>query len=105
MSASAFFFSESSTNTHCQPWALEPVGACSAKSRHSVNTSRETGFSKSRRLRTERMVFRTLSAERFKVTLRDYIRLYVSRIHARGDQQARIRSLRVVDDRGEVGPT
>src|SRR6476620_9665 len=74
MSASAFFFSGSSTNTHCQAWALEPVGACSARSRHSSRTSRGTGFSRSSRLRTERVVVRTSSIDRFKVMSRDYIR-------------------------------
>src|SRR6478735_12271433 len=104
MSASAFFFSGSSTNTHCQPWELEPVGACSARSRHSISTSRGTGFSRSSRLRTERVVVRTSSAERLRVTARDYIRRYGSRIHARGDQQARIRPVRVADDRGQIRP-
>src|ERR1700704_3938619 len=75
MSAIAFLLSASSTNTHCQPWELEPVGACSANSRHSSSTSRGTGFSKSSRLRTERVVVKTSSKERFKVISRDYIRL------------------------------
>src|SRR6476469_3373341 len=83
MSASAFFFSGSSTKTHCQPCVLDPVGACSANSRHSMSTSRGTGFSRSSRLRTERVVVRTSSAERLRVTARDYIRRYGSRIHAR----------------------
>ena len=67
MSASTFFFSGLSTNAHCQPWALEPVGAWSANSRHSNSTSRGTGFSKSSRLRTERVVVRTSSTDKFRV--------------------------------------
>src|ERR1700682_6136189 len=74
MSASAFLLSASSTNTHCQPWELEPVGACSANSRQSSSTSRGTGFSRSSRLRTERVVVRTSSKDRFRVISRDYIR-------------------------------
>src|ERR1700733_1780730 len=64
MSARAFFLSGSSTNIHCQPWELEPVGAWSASSRHSISTSRGTGRSRSSRLRTERVVVRTSSTER-----------------------------------------
>src|SRR6516165_6303130 len=67
MSPIAFFLSGSSTNTHCQPCELEPVGACSANSRHSISTSWDTGLSKSRRLRTDRVVVRTSSIDRFKV--------------------------------------
>ena len=74
MSASAFFLSASSTKTHCQPCALEPVGAWTANSRHSSSTSRGTGFSRSSRLRTERVVVRTSSTDKFKVIPRDYIR-------------------------------
>src|SRR4051812_48857667 len=74
MSAMAFFLASSSTKTHCQPCAFEPVGACNARSRHSSSTSRDTGLSKSRRLRTERVVVRTSSADRFSVIPRDYIR-------------------------------
>ncbi|SKU06165.1 Uncharacterised protein [Mycobacteroides abscessus subsp. abscessus] len=66
MSAIAFFFSASSTITQCQPWWLEPVGACIAMLRHSSTTARSTGLSKSRRLRTERVVVRTSSADRFR---------------------------------------
>src|ERR1700758_2846034 len=73
MSPIAFFLSASSTNTHCQPCELEPVGACSASSRHSISTSRETGLSKSRRLRAERVVVRTSSTDRLRVMSRGYI--------------------------------
>src|SRR5207302_1548065 len=72
MSPIAIFFSASSTKTHCQPCELEPVGACSAKSRHSISTSRATGLSKSRRLRTERVVVRTSSTDRLRVMCGDY---------------------------------
>src|SRR3954454_10028838 len=74
MSRIAFFFAASSTNTHCQPWALEPVGACRASSRHSITSSRDTGFSKSRRLRTDRVVVRTSSTLRLRDIFGDYIR-------------------------------
>src|ERR1700739_3795067 len=69
MSPRAFFLSASSTNTHCQPCWLDPVGAWIASSRHSSRTSRGTGFSKSRRFRTERVVVRTSSADRFRLVL------------------------------------
>src|ERR1700721_715019 len=72
MSALAFFLSASSMNSHCQPCELEPVGACSARSRHSFSTSRLTGLSKSRRLRTERVVVRTSSKDRLRVMGGDY---------------------------------
>ena len=62
---SACFFAGSSTITQCQPWRFEPVGACRAISRHSSTVARSTGRSKSRRLRTERVVVRTSSADRF----------------------------------------
>src|SRR3954452_20004973 len=75
MSASAFFLSASSTNTNCHPCEFEPVGACSASSRHSSRTSLGTGFSKSSRLRTERVVVRSSSTDRFNVMGRDYIRV------------------------------
>src|SRR4051812_15172559 len=55
----------SSTNTQCQPWRFEPVGAWMAISRQASTTSRSTDRSKSSRLRTERVVVRTSSAERF----------------------------------------
>src|ERR1700741_3320411 len=74
MSPIAFFFSASSTNTHCHPCELEPVGACSARSRHSISTSRGTGLSKSRRLRTERVVVRTSSTDKLRVMSAGYIR-------------------------------
>ena len=51
--------------TQCQPWRLEPVGACRAISRASSTVARSTGLSKSRRLRTLRVVVRTSSADRF----------------------------------------
>ena len=41
------------------------MGACRASCRHSSMTSRSTGLSKSRRLRTARVVDSTSSAERF----------------------------------------
>src|SRR6185312_6569842 len=104
MSASAFFFSASSTNTHCQPWVLDPVGACSANSRHSISTSRGTGFSKSSLLRTERVVVRTSSAERLSVMTGDYIRRHGNRIHARGFRPAYRRSFGVVDHGGQIRP-
>src|SRR6516165_7575152 len=72
MSPMAFFFSASSTNTHCQPCELEPVGACSARLRHSISTSWLTGLSKSRRLRTERVVVRTSSTDRLRVMFGGY---------------------------------
>ena len=56
----------SSTTTHAHPWLFEPVGACIAISRHSSRTSRSTGRSKSRRLRTDRVVMRTSSADRLR---------------------------------------
>src|SRR5277367_714256 len=74
MSPIAFFFSGSSTNTHCQPCELDPVGACSASSRHSISTSRGTGLSKSRRLRTERVVLRTSSTDRLRGMRGAYLR-------------------------------
>src|SRR5580693_9002575 len=75
MSPIAFFFSASSTNTHCQPCELEPVGACSASSRQSISTWCGTGLSKSRRLRTERVVVRTSSTDRLRVMVGDYRRI------------------------------
>ena len=57
--------SASSTTTQCQPWRFDPVGACKAISRHSSTVARSTGRSKSRRLRTERVVVSTSSAVRF----------------------------------------
>src|SRR3954453_8283905 len=68
MSARACFFAGSVTITHCQPCELLPVGACSAICRHSSMTDRSTGVSKSRRLRTARVVVRTWSAERLSFT-------------------------------------
>src|SRR6478672_2154446 len=68
MSARACFLSGSVTNTHCQPWELLPVGAWVAISRHSSITDRSTGLSKSRRLRTARVVVRTSSADRLSFT-------------------------------------
>ena len=98
MSPIAFFFSASSTNTHCQPCELEPVGACSASSRHSISTSRPTGLSKSRRLRTERVVVRTSSTDRLRVMGGGYIRpvfdAHERRTDTRGFQQRRPRPLR-----------
>ena len=104
MSASAFFFSGSSTKTHCQPWALEPVGACSARSRHSISTSRGTGFSRSSRLRTERVVVRTSSTDRFKVISPRLQSRNDSPTDARGFQQAPIRPLRMADHRRQIRP-
>src|SRR5882757_3856315 len=75
MSAKAFFLSGSSTNTNCQPCEFDPVGACRASSRHSNRTSFGTGFSRSSRLRTERVVVRSSSTERLRVIAGDYIRI------------------------------
>ena len=44
-----------------QLFMLPPLGACMAISRHSSTTARSTGLSKSRRLRTMRVVVRSLS--------------------------------------------
>ena len=105
MSASAFFLSASSTNTHCQPWALDPVGACSANSRHSISTSRGTGFSRSSRLRTERVVVRTSSTDRFEG---HFARLHSAIMTAELTQEVSsrltIRPLRLADHRGQVRP-
>src|ERR1700749_5143584 len=79
MSPIAFFLSTSSTNTHCQPCELEPVGACRANSRHSISTSRDTGLLKSRRLRTQRVVVRTWSTDR--------VRVMVWRLHWRAERE------------------
>src|SRR3954466_5423626 len=49
-------FSASVTTIQCQPCWLLPVGACSATSMDSLTSSSGTGRSKSRRLRTERVV-------------------------------------------------
>src|SRR5262245_12244600 len=48
--------SASVTTTKLQPCAFDPVGAWNAISRHRPTTARSTGFEKSRRLRTERVV-------------------------------------------------
>ncbi len=50
--------------TNCQPWLFDPVGACSAISRHRSTTVRSTGRSKSSRLRTDLVVVRTSRADR-----------------------------------------
>src|SRR5438270_6311665 len=55
-SASFFFLSASVTTTQRHPCWLPPVGACSARLRHSSITSGGTGLSRSRRLRTARVV-------------------------------------------------
>src|SRR6201987_5816549 len=102
MSPIAFFFSASSTNTHCQPCELEPVGACSANSRHSISTSRLTGLSKSRRLRTERVVVRTSSTDRLRVMSAGYIRLYERRTDTRGFWPANVGRLWVADHRRQI---
>src|ERR1700761_3733390 len=99
MSPIAFFVSTSSTNTHCQPCELEPVGACSASSRHSISSSRGTGLSKSRGLRTERVVVSTSSTDRLRVMLRDYIRPYERRTDTRDFQQAHLGRIRVAHHR------
>src|SRR6516162_11604195 len=88
MSPMAFFFSASSTNTHCQPCELEPVGACSARLRHSISTSWLTGLSKSRRLRTERVVVRTSSTDRLRVIVSRLPLRHERRTDTRGFQQA-----------------
>src|SRR5579863_6607878 len=61
----ARFFSASVTTTKCQFWLLEPVGACTASSRHSRISSGSTGREKSRRLRTARVVESSSSGVRF----------------------------------------
>ena len=58
---SACFSSGSVTTTKCHDWRFEAVGACSAISRHSSSSAGSTGRSKSRRLRTERVVVRSSS--------------------------------------------
>src|SRR5438309_10810956 len=60
----AIFLSASETNTKCQPWRLEPVGAWRAIWRHSSSSSRGTGRSRSSRLRTARVVVRSSSGPR-----------------------------------------
>src|SRR5437879_3687878 len=57
----AVFLSASETNTKCQPWRLEPVGAWTAIWRHSSSSSRGTGRDRSSRLRTALVVVRTSS--------------------------------------------
>ena len=64
MSARAFFLAASSTTMKCQPWLLLPVGACRAISKHSSTIERSTGLSKSRRLRTLRVVVSAWSVVR-----------------------------------------
>src|ERR1700730_14323894 len=59
----ARLFSGSETKTNCQPCRLDPVGACSAISRHSRSSSRGTARRKSSRLRTARVVVRASSIE------------------------------------------
>src|ERR1700692_469084 len=88
MSPIAFFLSSSSTKTHCQPCELEPVGACSARSRHSVSTSRDTGLSRSRRLRTERVVERTSSTDKLRVMSAGYVSPKVAGLRADGQRNA-----------------
>src|SRR5208337_2435835 len=105
MSAIALRLSASSTNTHCQPCELEPVGAWSARSRHSMSTSRPTGLPKSRRLRTERVVVRTSSTDRLVVMCGGYIRPHERRTDTRGFQQAHFRPLRMADHRRQIGAT
>src|SRR5712692_6868125 len=61
MSPRAWRLAGSLTTTKCQPWALPPVGACSASSRHSRMRPSSTGRAKSRRWRTERVVLRSSS--------------------------------------------
>src|SRR5579872_683331 len=60
----AFFFCASVTITKCQPCVFEPVGACTASSRHSRINSDSTGREKSSRLRTDRVVANNSSGER-----------------------------------------
>src|SRR5690349_13739079 len=64
MSEMAFRFTASSTTIQCQPCEFDPVGACNAICKHSSTTDRSTGRSKSSRLRTDRVVVSTSSAER-----------------------------------------
>src|ERR1700757_745850 len=56
MSAMAARLSPSVMTSQRQSWALLPVGACIASCMHSRITSRPTGWFRSRRLRTERVV-------------------------------------------------
>src|SRR5688572_4067269 len=70
----ASFFARSSTTTQCQFCRFDPVGACSAISRHSSTTERSTGLSKSRRLRTDRVVVSSSSADRFSFMVRECCR-------------------------------
>src|SRR5262245_13270978 len=65
MAAIAARLAASSTMIQCHPCRFDPVGACNAISRASSTTARSTGRSKSRRLRTLRVVVSTSSAVRF----------------------------------------
>src|SRR5688500_11022827 len=60
-SASFFFLSASVTTSHRHPCEFDPVGAWIARSMHSVMTFGSTGFSRSSRLRTARVVVMTWS--------------------------------------------
>src|SRR5882757_8589822 len=51
------------TTTKCQCCRFDPLGACSAISRHSLTTSSGTGRSRSSRLRTERVVVSSSSRD------------------------------------------
>src|SRR5262245_13733509 len=59
----AWRFAGSVTTTKPHSWAFEPVGACVAISMHSRMSCAGTGRVRSRRLRTDRVVVRSLSAE------------------------------------------
>src|SRR5215472_15538456 len=58
----------SSTMIQRHSLRLAPLGACSASSRHSSSTARETGLVTSRRRRTVRVVESTSSTVRFSFT-------------------------------------
>src|SRR5215472_15907300 len=59
----AFLRSASSTNMNCHSWRLPPFGAWTAIWRHSMSSSRDTGRSKSSRLRTVRVVVSSSSGD------------------------------------------
>src|SRR5438270_13875736 len=80
-SASFFFLSASVTTTQRHPCWLPPVGACSARLRHSSITSGGTGLSRSSLLRTARVVvsssstaFRSISLPHSSLDRSDHVR-------------------------------
>ena len=68
MSTTARRRSRSVTTMKCQRCRLRPVGACVARSTHSSIRDRGTGRSRSRRLRTARVVDSSWSGVRSRVT-------------------------------------